>query len=77
VDFDTQTFTGSPSRVQTSAKSQITASWSPAFLKSLVLPPGRPGEDTPGGGLTMVLTLPAAPARPAAEPRGTRRIRAA
>ena len=34
-------------------------------------------EDTPGGGLTMVLTLPAAPARPAAEPRGTRRIRAA
>lgn len=34
-------------------------------------------EDTPGGGLTMVLTLPAAPARPAAEPRGTLRIRAA
>jgi two-component system sensor histidine kinase KdpD len=34
-------------------------------------------EDTPGGGLTMVLTLPAAPARPAAEARGTRRIRAA
>ncbi len=34
-------------------------------------------EDTPGGGLTMVLTLPTAPARPAAEPRGTRRIRAA
>jgi len=32
---------------------------------------------TPGGGLTVVLTLPAAPARPAAEPRGTRRIRAA
>jgi two-component system sensor histidine kinase KdpD len=31
-------------------------------------------EDTPGGGLTMVLTLPAAPA---AEPRGTRRVRAA
>ena len=34
-------------------------------------------EDTPGGGLTMVLTLPAAPAWPAAGPRGTRRIRAA
>ena len=34
-------------------------------------------EDTPGGGLTMVLTLPAALARPAAEPCGTRRIRAA
>jgi two-component system, OmpR family, sensor histidine kinase KdpD len=34
-------------------------------------------EDTPGGGLTMVLTLPAAPARPAAGPCGTRRIRAA
>jgi two-component system sensor histidine kinase KdpD len=34
-------------------------------------------EDTPGGGLTMVLALPAAPARPAAEARGTRRIRAA
>jgi two-component system sensor histidine kinase KdpD len=34
-------------------------------------------EDTPGGGLTMVLTLPAVPARPAAEPRGTRRVRAA
>jgi two-component system, OmpR family, sensor histidine kinase KdpD len=29
-------------------------------------------EDTPGGGLTMVFTLPAAPARPAAEPRGIR-----
>src|SRR6266571_4979501 len=34
-------------------------------------------EDTPCGVLTMVLTLPAAPARPAAEPCGTRRIRAA
>ena len=34
-------------------------------------------EDTPGGGLTMVLMLPAAAARPAAEPCGTRRIRAA
>jgi signal transduction histidine kinase len=34
-------------------------------------------EDTPGGGLTMVLTLPAAPARPAADPRGARRMRAA
>jgi len=34
-------------------------------------------EDTPGGGLTMVLTLPAALARPAAEPCGTRRIQAA
>ena len=34
-------------------------------------------EDTPGGGLTMVLTLPAAPARPAAQSCGTRRIRAA
>jgi hypothetical protein len=44
VDFDTQTFTGSPSRVQTSAKSQITASWSPAFLKSLVLTVGGAGE---------------------------------
>jgi two-component system, OmpR family, sensor histidine kinase KdpD len=34
-------------------------------------------EDTTGGGLTMVLTLPAAPARLAVETRGTRRIRAA
>jgi two-component system, OmpR family, sensor histidine kinase KdpD len=34
-------------------------------------------EDTPGGGLTMVLTLPAATARPAAEPCGIRRARAA
>jgi two-component system sensor histidine kinase KdpD len=34
-------------------------------------------EDTPGGGLTMVLTLPAAPARPAARALGIRRIRAA
>jgi len=34
-------------------------------------------EDTPGGGLTMVLTLPVAPARAASEPRGTHRIRAA
>jgi two-component system sensor histidine kinase KdpD len=33
-------------------------------------------EDTPGGGLTMVLTLPAATARPA-EDRGTRRMRVA
>jgi two-component system, OmpR family, sensor histidine kinase KdpD len=33
-------------------------------------------EDTPGGGLTMVLTLPAAAARPAA-PRGARPVRAA
>jgi two-component system sensor histidine kinase KdpD len=34
-------------------------------------------EDTPGGGLTMVLTLPAAPARAAADPCGARRMRAA
>jgi two-component system sensor histidine kinase KdpD len=34
-------------------------------------------EDTPGGGLTMVLILPAAPARPAADPRRTRPVRAA
>jgi len=34
-------------------------------------------EDTLGGGLTMVLTLPAAPARPAAGPRSICRIRAA
>jgi two-component system, OmpR family, sensor histidine kinase KdpD len=34
-------------------------------------------EDTPGGGLTMVLTLPAAPARSAAGARSTRRTRAA
>ena len=34
-------------------------------------------EDTAGGGLTMVLTLPAAPARSAVEARGTCRILAA
>jgi two-component system sensor histidine kinase KdpD len=34
-------------------------------------------EDTPGGGLTMVLTLPAVPARPAAGAPGAGRIRAA
>jgi two-component system, OmpR family, sensor histidine kinase KdpD len=34
-------------------------------------------EETPGGGLTMVVSLPAAPARPTAEPGGGRRIRAA
>jgi two-component system, OmpR family, sensor histidine kinase KdpD len=34
-------------------------------------------EETPGGGLTMVVSLPAAPARPAAEIGGARRIRAA
>jgi len=34
-------------------------------------------EDTPGGGLTMLVTLPVAPALPAAEPRGIRRVRAA
>jgi two-component system, OmpR family, sensor histidine kinase KdpD len=33
-------------------------------------------EETPGGGLTMVVSLPAAPARPAAE-IGARRIHAA
>jgi len=33
-------------------------------------------EETPGGGLTMVVSLPAAPARLAAE-AGVRRIRAA
>jgi two-component system sensor histidine kinase KdpD len=32
-------------------------------------------EETPGGGLTMVVSLPAAPARPAGF--GVRRIRAA
>jgi two-component system sensor histidine kinase KdpD len=34
-------------------------------------------EDTPGGGLTMVLTMSAAPARPAAVARGAHRTRAA
>jgi two-component system, OmpR family, sensor histidine kinase KdpD len=34
-------------------------------------------EETPGGGLTMVISLPAAPARPAAEVGGARRTRAA
>jgi two-component system, OmpR family, sensor histidine kinase KdpD len=34
-------------------------------------------EETPGGGLTMVVSLPAAPAQPAAEAGGARRIRAA
>jgi two-component system, OmpR family, sensor histidine kinase KdpD len=33
-------------------------------------------QETPGGGLTMVVSLPAAPGRPAAEV-GVRRIRAA
>jgi two-component system, OmpR family, sensor histidine kinase KdpD len=36
----------------------------------------EPGE-TPGGGLTMVVSLPAVPAQPAAEIGGARRIRAA
>ena len=34
-------------------------------------------EETPGGGLTMVIALPAAPARLAAEVGGARRTRAA
>jgi two-component system sensor histidine kinase KdpD len=34
-------------------------------------------EETPGGGLTMVVSLPVAPARPAAVSGGARRIRAA
>jgi two-component system sensor histidine kinase KdpD len=34
-------------------------------------------EETPGGGLTMVVSLPAASARSAAEAGGARRIRAA
>jgi hypothetical protein len=34
-------------------------------------------EETPGGGLTMVVSLPAASARPAAELGGARQIRAA
>jgi len=33
-------------------------------------------EETPGGGLTMVVSLPAAPSRPAAE-IGARRVHAA
>ena len=41
MDFDTQTHTRSPLRIQTLAKHQVTASWSPSFLKSLVL--GAPG----------------------------------
>ncbi len=38
MDFDTQTHTRSPLRIQTLAKHQVTASWNPSFLKSLVLP---------------------------------------
>jgi two-component system sensor histidine kinase KdpD len=34
-------------------------------------------EETPGGGLTMVVSLPAAPALPAAEIGAARPIRAA
>jgi two-component system, OmpR family, sensor histidine kinase KdpD len=34
-------------------------------------------EETPGGGLTMVVSLPTAPARPAAEVGGARPMRAA
>ena len=34
-------------------------------------------QETPGGGLTMVISLPAAPARPAADVGGARRTRAA
>jgi len=34
-------------------------------------------EETPGGGLTMVVSLPAAPARPAAAAGRARRIQAA
>ena len=37
MDFDTQTLSRSPSRIQTRAKSQVTPSWIPACLKSLVL----------------------------------------
>jgi hypothetical protein len=38
MDFDTQTLSRSPSCIQTRAKPQVTASWIPACLKSLVLP---------------------------------------
>jgi two-component system, OmpR family, sensor histidine kinase KdpD len=34
-------------------------------------------QETPGGGLTMIVSLPAAPARPAARAGGARRMRAA
>ena len=37
MDFDTQTLSRSPSCIQTRAKPQVTASWIPACLKSLVL----------------------------------------
>ena len=37
MDFDTQTLSRSPSCIQTRAKPQVTASWTPACLKSLVL----------------------------------------
>src|SRR5207342_1697781 len=39
MDFDTQTLSRSPSCIQTREKPQVTASWIPACLKSLVLPP--------------------------------------
>src|SRR5207342_899823 len=48
MDFDTQTLSRSPSCIQTRAKPQVTASWIPACLKSLVLrielPPFQYGE---------------------------------
>jgi hypothetical protein len=43
MDFDTQTLSRSPSCIPTRAKPQVTASWIPACLKSLVLGPRPPG----------------------------------
>jgi len=37
VDFDTQRLPGVPARLQTSTKSQVTASHDPAWLKYVVL----------------------------------------
>ena len=44
MDFDTQTLSRSPSCIQTRAKPQVTASWIPACLKSLVLGVQAPGQ---------------------------------
>src|SRR6266849_193004 len=66
MDFDTQTHTRSPLRIQTLAKHQVTASWNPSFLKSLVLSFTPPLRRQGNGGLAPPSETPA--------PRGALRL---
>src|SRR6266852_2218366 len=74
MDFDTQTHTRSPLRIQTLAKHQVTASWNPSFLKSLVLA-YRQHELGPGSRAEPVKACPVTAASVAGGERETSRRR--